>query len=227
MSIKFTLQLGHRPLPEENIQEIHRRFLEKQSELDIKEPWKIPDSEKYWPPKIKPNEISSLLVFNEIPDNKLKGQLSYTIRHPFLMMDRAAEDDMLMLDFDPNDVAYQELVLELFPKLVIAFDCYRAVIFGDIMPFNEMRKLVDLCNETGKDVNGRDGVYQFAPVSFFDRELCRRAFDLTPKQIVERLQDKVESVYEHENGVIIIYSSEILTREQLRSIDGELKPLLV
>lgn len=225
---KMILRFNHRPNIEDEIHARHQRFLARQSELGIKDPWRIPIGEKYLPSDIGA-DVVCFVAFDEIEDNEfeLGGMISYSLREPAYLMDRAAVDDSIIIDFNPKDVDYKQLVHVTFPKMVSAFECYRADIYGEIMTMDEFNQMVELHYETGKDVGGRDSVYQFAPVSFFDRELCRRAFDLTPAQIVERLKDKVESVYEHEDGVIIIYSSEILTKEQLRSIDGELKPLLV
>jgi len=87
-------------------------------------------------------------------------------------------------------------------------------------------QVVELCNSTGKDVNGRDGVYRINAVNYYDRELCQRAFNLSPEQIVERLDGKVESVSLLSDGVMLIYSSKLLERDELEKIDAKVKALL-
>ena len=223
----MVLKLNHRPQINDEVQTRHQRFLRRQSELGIKEPWKIPAGEKYKPSDMGTGE-DFYIAFDEIQDNEftLGGMISYSRRNPINLSDRSADDDKIIIEFKPKDVDYHNLICNVFPKMISAFECYRAVIYGETMTLDEFNQMVELHYETGKDVNGRDGVYQFAPVSFFDRELCRRAFDLTPAQIVERLEGNVESVYEHYDGLIIIYSSAILTKEQMRGVNDKLQPLL-
>ena len=61
-----------------------------------------------------------------------------------------------------------------------------------------------------RNVDYRHGVFRIHPVSFFDRQLCERAFGIQPETVASRLTGKVERVGLHEDGVLIVASSRAL-----------------
>jgi hypothetical protein len=65
------------------------------------------------------------------------------------------------------------------------------------------------------DVDGRDGVYRVGPVSFFDRQLCVRAFGLSPEAVVQALQEKAERVGLVADGVLIVLTTRLIDRREL------------
>jgi len=72
----------------------------------------------------------------------------------------------------------------------------------------------------------RKAVFRVPPVSFYDRLLCQKAFNLEPEEIVGRLQDHVEKVYYHHDGVVVVYSSKPVTKEVYLSVNDIIKSLL-
>jgi hypothetical protein len=110
---------------------------------------------------------------------------------------------------------------------VTAFNAYRGTIFlNNTLVIDDRQEIVRLYRETGKDVNGRDGVYRINTVNYFDRELCRRAFNLSPEEIAHRLEGKVERVSLLLDGVLLIVTSELLDRTELEKVDAMVRGYL-
>ena len=82
------------------------------------------------------------------------------------------------------------------------------------------------CEATKKDVNGRDGVFRIHAANYFDRELCSRAFWKNPKQIVDCLNNHVDSVSEFDDGVLIVVRYSPLSANELTEVSKRLKEML-
>ena len=155
------------------------------------------------------------------------GGLFYSFRSEAYLRDEAAVDDILLIRFDPNRGDYTNLVSSVFPQYVTAFNAYRGTIFlNNTLVIDDRQEIVRLYRETGKDVNGRDGVYRINTVNYFDRELCRRAFNLSPEEIAHRLEGKVERVSLLLDGVLLIVTSELLDRTELEKVDAMVRGYL-
>lgn len=157
----------------------------------------------------------------------LKGEIVYQLRHNDYLRDDAQYDDYLAIEFDPKKVDYTDLVINVFPKLIEAFECYRATIYDKRLARLDWQNIVEKARKTGKDIDGRDGVYRINAVNYFDAELCKRAFGLTPEQIFNRLSRKVEHVSLCLDGVILIYSSKLLSDQDFNHIDLDVRNLLI
>ena len=110
---------------------------------------------------------------------------------------------------------------EVFPAYVEAMDAYNAWMQDE----HVYRQVAE---SRGGDWGGdfRDDVAVIMPANFWDRELCRRAFRLTPEQIVGRLQGRVAEARLFLDGVLVVYSYERVPDDKLWLIDGELRPFL-
>jgi hypothetical protein len=73
---------------------------------------------------------------------------------------------------------------------------------------------------------GRNGVFRIWPVNFWDAELCRRGFGLTPDQVVRRVAAHVESAQVFNGGAMVTITSQILPGDEIAQIDGRIRPLL-
>jgi len=153
--------------------------------------------------------------------------LLYQFRSPSYLRDNAKYDDLMICEFNPEEVDFVAVARRVFPLYVDAFTPYRgAVIPQKDLGGEDWDEIVGLCKETGKDVDGRDGIYRISIVNYFDRELCRRAFNLSPEQIADRLKDKVELASLLLDGVLVIVTSEMVDRETLKGIDASLRSAL-
>ena len=76
-------------------------------------------------------------------------------------------------------------------------------------------------------VNPRFKVDQIWPVSFYDDLLCRRAFNLTPTEVKERLNGKIEHARLLHNGVYLVGSSQVLSLVDAQRLCRETKSALL
>lgn len=223
MSSKYVIGLRHRPNPNDDIGIRHKRFISRQSE--VSKIWAIPDAGVIDLPEIT-GELVSVIDLNYLTEERLDGQIVYSLRDEKYLRDNAQYDDHVSIEFDPDKINYSDLVLNVFPIFVTAFESYRAAIYERKIARSDFREIIKSCSDSGKDINGRDGVYRINAINYFDRELCWRAFNLSPEQIIDRLEGKVESVSSLHDGVLLIYSSKFLDHDDLEKIDSEIRPLL-
>jgi hypothetical protein len=219
-----TFDIRHRYDATEDHEALYRKAMEKLSE--IAPPWGL-----------KGIEIKPFPPMKDLPSNGV----SYTreVGAPFKMFsvgfqnrrrkiapkDHAMHDDMLIGDFNMNHKAvdHSYLVKTVFPCYVEAMGAYCAVIDKyDVL--RELQEKNGLNREGPED--SRHVVDAIFNANYWDRELCRRAFGLTPEEVVDRLQGHVAETRILLDGVLVIYSHERIPDDQLALIDGKLRPLL-
>lgn len=224
MTETYTLNVRHRPNVNDGIGERHNRYL--QNQIGIGQPWELsPGPENQFKEKdIGPGNISSNLMMGRRMGKGVSGSLSYSCRVESYLDDNASKDDSIILKFKLRSVDYEKLVLTDFPYFIEAFESYTAEIVVRGFTRHEFEERQHFSNTIG---NLREAVFRIAPVSFYDRLLCQRAFKLTPEEIVEKLQDKVEKVYCHCDGVVIIFSSKPVSAEVYLSVNEKIKSLLM
>jgi hypothetical protein len=223
-SLRYELQLRHRPAVEESIQVRHSNLID--SLVALGPEWGVRPGAVIAAPVVRPGDLSAYVdIRGALPFAK-KPSVVYPIRNASYLRDAAQYDDFLSAEFDPDKVDFARLALEAFPAYVGAFQCYRAAIYSDATAIADFPRIVEQSESTGKDVDGRDGVYRINPVNFFDRALCERAFGRTPQQIKNALAGHVERVELLYDGVYIVISSRVLPDEELLKIDSNLQRLL-
>jgi len=170
---------------------------------------------------------SSTFSLNPHLNFGMSGQLSYSFRHGNEMLDKAMFDDILILKFDESEINYAQFSGEVFEKICSAFDSYRASIIVDLdLDMDDYEEIVEQSQETNKDTDGRDSVFRFQPINFFDKLLCQRSFGLSPEEIKDKLDGEVERVSLKNNGILIIATTELVDRENLLSLNDHLFSLL-
>jgi hypothetical protein len=189
------LHLRARPQDVPSIERRHERLIAGLSALD---------RERY---RLKPEKLSTLDTSKVLPatevsltrgfPSRMKGFATYYNRD--YAEDYGRCDDFLDLEFDPRDYDYNYVAREMFPTAVQAFSPYLGFIahrdeWSSRKPFMEMRS----------------EVRQFDLVNYYDRELCRRAFGLTPIQLGKRLKPLACEVKSDRNGTRLILTDEIL-----------------
>jgi hypothetical protein len=214
--MRYKLMLRCRVNPEQTIEEKHAEFMA--GLLKMTNTWApitkdLPDAPD--PGANLSADIKLLKYFGK----GIRGEVSYKYRGQHLLEDRGANDDYFYLEFNPEKVDYECLIKESLVQYMEAFNPYLSFIenkdFGHI-DFEEWRK-----------IGFRKGVYRINPVQFVDRELCRRAFNRSPEEVVDTLKDRVEQVSVILDGVLIIASSKVLSLEEADEVNKKLKPLLV
>ena len=217
MSARYVVEFRHRPALDDDIQSRHHRFLGAQQ--DIERPWLLPSDGSISLSDIA-GELSSVANLNGVVGAGLKGEVVYPLRKVSYLRDAAQYDDYLAIEFKPENVDYPTLVSSVFPKMLTAFESYRATVYDQAIARADWREIVRRVRESGKDINGRDGVYRINAINYFDRALCERAFSLSPESIVDRLAGMVEDVRILNDGVLVVYSSSVLKSSELAGIDA-------
>jgi hypothetical protein len=176
------------------------------------------------PPTFGPEELQVSLDLSPLLGEGLAGKLTYVLRDAEYSRDEAHFDDVLAVDFDPHRIEYGELAGQVFARYVQAFLPYRgSIILDEGLANEDWERVLELQESTGKDIDGRDSVLRLGPVNYFDRALCRRAFDLTPEEIVTALEGHVESATMLLDGVLIVGTTQVLSRDGLDTLDRVLR----
>jgi hypothetical protein len=133
-------------------------------------------------------------------------------------------DDYFTFSFDPSRFDYKALVNDVFERYVEWFGAYTANIGNE-----ELAQLdFDAWKAWRKSgANDRNDVFSFDPVCYFDKELCARAFRLAPEAVAARVSPEVERTALVSDGVLIIANSKIVTVEEAKRIDRQLKAVLL
>ena len=158
----------------------------------------------------------------------LQGQISYAGRLAgYLKEDKAMNDDFASI-FISDSIDYRYFCVDVVPRLIAAFDAYRGQITLDrAVSRADHAAMRARHTETDRDIDGRDSVYRFWPVSYADDLLCRRAFGLTAAEVVRRATPGCERAELLEGGAFLIVTAEIVTdADALNEIDVRVKNLL-
>lgn len=217
----YKLEFRHRPECSESIQEKHSRFLAQLAGLGA--PWSLGNTIEL--PDIEDELVVSVSLDKLLPSG-VKGRISYALRNPKYLEDDAQFDDTLFIEFAGGKVDCPDLIKRVFPQYIKAFGAYRAALHDWSVTRSDWPMVVAACEATKKDVNGRDGVFRIHAANYFDRELCSRAFGKNPKQIVDCLNNHVDSVSEFDDGVLIVVRYSPMSTNELTQVSQRLKAML-
>ncbi|MFO0881258.1 MAG: hypothetical protein U0840_28375 [Gemmataceae bacterium] len=200
-----------------SVDQKHVRFFKGIQELPT--PWGLGERPVPPIPKFKGGSSASVGLTKFFGDGVHRAMLSYRYRR--MLSDDGLSDDLLNITFSPAKVDVHHLVCTVIPKYVEAFDAYLVEFFDDAM--------IDLAAEElkGVAVNPRSIVHRVGVVSFFDDLLCRRAFNLSPAEVMERLQGKVEHAQLLHGGVYLVGSSRVLPLDEAMNLCQEMKKALL
>jgi hypothetical protein len=217
------IELRYRARVDESIEERHQQIMAGLSQ--IAPPWGLKGRTP--PPAPVSADLGVMVDLSAPLGARVGSYLSYPLRSAAYLRDEAEFDDVMVIEFEPEEIDYTHLARSVFAQYVQAFKAYRGTIILD----NDLRRkdweeIVRLYRETGRDVDGRDEVYRINTVNYFDRELCRRAFNLSPEEIAHRLEGKVERVSLLLDGVLLIVTSELLDRTELEKVDAMVRGYL-
>lgn len=227
--IKYSFNIRHRFSFEKEPERLYLEAFDKLSVLD--KPWGLKGQMLKPLPPAKKNYSTGVVYTRELgaPIRSFGlGFMNRNLTEPHT--DQAMWDDSLRVDFNINHKAvdYGYLVREVFPVYITAMDAY----YGVLEEINIMVQDASFQDSTGAwatrpdYIDPRKGVRRIWPANYWDRELCRRAFGLSPEAIMQRLTGKVAEARMLNDGVLVIYSYERVPDEKIVAIDGEIRPLL-
>ena len=129
---------------------------------------------------VAPGDLSALVRLRGLSPKGEMSYVKYAFRSEKYLEDNARFDDHAIILFKAAAAAdrLRELFDEVLPAYVEAFDCYKATLCDPDIRLADWKRVVELSNSTGKDVDGRDGVYRIHPGNYFDRELCHHCVSL-------------------------------------------------
>jgi hypothetical protein len=212
--MKYYLLLRSRPRPDEPVPAAHDRVMSELSTLPS--PWGLVS--KPWPKAKEPGgEFVEPVLLRGAFGKTIVLMATYCNRR--VLKDEGSADDVFAFDFNAKKVDYPQLLDSALPRYIEITRAYRA----QLMPYDYL--LQEASNM--RPIDQRFGVYGICPVNYFDSELSRRAFGLSPQQLLERLQGKVAHERMLGDGAYIIATREIVDAEQARQLDGQVKPLLL
>ncbi len=158
--------------------------------------------------------------------SKIITWIHYIYRNKSYLEDNPQYDDSYHMSFEVFE-DYQAFIRESLTDYIKIIRPYIAnSVLCKKLTLNDYDRIDDCVKRGGIYPNFREKILRIQPVNFFDRELCRRAFRLKPEQIAERVKDHVAHVELIADGVLFIYSYDLLERKQIEEIDTKIRPLL-
>ena len=206
----------------------HTRFFE--GIKDIPPPWGLGDRPTPPAPDFGRSSSAAIGLTKFFGDGVKRAMLTYRYRR--MLSDDGYSDDRLIIDFDPAKMNVHHLIYTVIPRYIEAFDAYRVDYYDEqfvdlAYERREEEGRVTLTAKSKVETNPRFKVDEVWPVSFYDELLCRRAFNLTPAEVMERLQRKVERAQLLHGGVYLIGSSRVLPLDDAQKLCRELKSALL
>jgi len=194
--------------------EKHVRFFEGIKELPI--PWGLAGRPAPPCPEFGRRPVAAFSLTKFFGDGVKRAMLTYKYRR--LLSDDGYSDDRLLIDFDPSKVDVQYLIYSVIPRYIEAFDAYRVDYYAEKFVTLAYKERAEPTSARAAHVNPRFTVEHIWPVSFFDEVLCRRAFSLSPDEVMVRLKDKVEHVQLVHNGVFVVGTSRIQSLDEAQHL---------
>lgn len=220
---KFELELRHRPLLNQSIEEKHHTFLEAMQAIPA--PWNsISQNDCSLPPQA--GSLSTTTQFGRLLGKGFKGHITYALRSDRYIEDRSQYDDGFFIEFSGKTINYPLLVNGTVPALIIAFDAYRAAVKSVNLSIDDWLDISEIAESTGKDVDGRDGVYRVHAVNFWDSMLCIRAFWKQPNKIFELLSPLTPRAQLIGNGIYTVCAQDLSDTQKIISTGCKLKKLI-
>jgi hypothetical protein len=215
--MKYSANVRHRPLIDEGIELRFQRMVVVLQELQA--PWGLVAGKELDLPPVGAR-LSTQAKFKGKLGSGLSGYVSIRYRAVSNLLDAASDDDFIVIEFDANKFDWRSFMSEAFPGYVRAIGAYIGrVDLWDEMPAT-WRASTEICKRVGKDLDGRDGFFRFGPISYMDRELCRRGCNgLTPEQIVAQLTGVVPDVKLFEDGVLIVAAEHFPEQAEINATD--------
>ncbi|WP_423597366.1 hypothetical protein [Roseateles sp. MS654] len=227
MNIKLLLQLFHRPRIDEGVEDLHQNFISAwRAEA---EPFGLSPSFEDPAPVVRPDALVAVKHL-KIPKARTHYSFKYIRRSGKLVtQDSVSFDDVMTCQLAVDEEHYCDLQYRWLPKFASAFRCYRAQVSIPDYAFNYTdwgwNEWADrptanptyhrLKADKSIDMDERNNIFTLHPAMFWDEELCIRALNCGPEEIVRRLLGHAAHCQLVGNGVHLVLSNNFrLTYEQ-------------
>ena len=221
---KFVLNVRHRPKMTETIEQRFLHFVAVVSNLPS--PWGLVEGKGLKLPQVG-TALSTHAKLRGKLGAGISGDLKIQYRDPTNLNDRAADDDAAVVEFDSSKVGWRQLIEDGLPGYVRAMGAYIGHLYRWDEAPAEWILLKDAARKAGRNLDGRDGFFRFGPVSFMDRELCRRGCNgMTPEQVAERLAGIVPDARLFDDGVLIVAANHFPEQAEIVATDRRIRERL-
>jgi len=153
-------------------------------------------------------------------ENGIKAAISYASRLPGSIVDKAISDDFMTIQLDLEYVNYEGFCENIFPIIVREFQPYRAAVVTDLdLDLDDFEEIIEEAQRTGLDVDGRDTVFRFYPMNYFDNKLCKKAFGCEAQDLVSILSNYVAKIEVFTSGLLVKTSDTPVVGENLVNLN--------
>lgn len=205
-----------RSIPVVDIPETHSRLITVMN--GIPKPWGFGGNGGPPAPDCGSWLLAKANLFKYLGDGFRGSSIVYNYRSG--LGDAGIDDDFMVLEFNPMKQDFARMLETVLPRYISAFRAYLAYI-GDtewgLADWEEERKMVPNC---------RYGVYRIYPVHYFGEQLCRRAFQRTPEEMIRLLSKECERVELLDGGVILVATSNVISLAEANQINARLWKVL-
>ena len=180
-------------------------------------------------PHFKRQSSASVSLTKFLNDGVRRAMMTFVYRR--MLTDNGSSDDLLIITLDTGKLDVHYLIYDVIPEYIQAFNAYRVEYFDDqlIELAYEERQEQGRSTLTAKSkvpTNSRFDVEKVTVVAFYDELLCRRAFNLSPAQVLERLKEKTEYCQLLHGGVYIVGISKNLPLVDAQKLCDEMTAAL-
>ncbi len=203
--MKYELILRCRPNPSENVKERHIAFLEVLKKLD--ENWAVTGLPSAEEPV--PGGSESFSLKNHTPKS-LTGDLRYSSRET--LRNHGSSDDYLVFEFDTSYKGCKQLDLQFFKKLIESLSPYYMYLGDYEFTFIDKAKV--------RKMNLRESIHRFYPVTYFDKELCISAFNLTPNEFISHIANEIDGFSIVNDGVLFMWNELFVPLEDAEKMNS-------
>jgi len=143
-----------------------------------------------------------------------------TYRYPRLLEDDELYDDWLSVVMNVAKMDMEYALFIAIPCYIEAFGAYLVELYC------EGATAIESARYPGAHINFRRHARFIGPVNYFDEILCQRAFHMTPREVYERFDGRIEHVRIINNGVYLVGTSQVLPLEESVQVGDHMKALL-
>jgi hypothetical protein len=173
-------------------------------------------------------EAGSSLDLRKSLRDGLSGQAIYIARFPgYMSKDVARADDTMRVRLNTDKIDHATFCTETLPRLITIFGSYRGYVETDAkVRAADWDVVRQQSRQTGRNIDGRDGIFRIWPVCWFDEELSRRTFAIGVEEAVRRAAPECERAEVVAGCAFLIVTSAIVTGANLDVINARIKSRL-
>lgn len=173
-------------------------------------------------------EAASSLDLRKSLRDGLSGQAIYIARFPgYLSKDVARADDTMHVRLNTDKIDYAAFCTETLPQLIAIFGSYRGYVETDAkVRAADWETVRQQSRKTGRNIDGRDGIFRIWPVCWFDDVLSRRAFGIDAQEAIRRVAPECERAELVAGCAFLIVTSAIVTGANLDVISARIRSRL-